>query len=195
MLLSYRSGMRLGQQGTAVIRPHTWINEATLSGGHSDWVWKRDFCAAVKPREEAEPRLMWNSPSWHLRSREESAPAVRHTLRCFLRKPWEVKMCVSPALPTAVLPCTWIHTWHGERWQPAGLRLALFTCDKANRTKQRSVETLKSRCPPTGMVPSAVDKEDTYSVLIPLKEKPLIHRASYPSSLTIILLAFQKLLI
>lgn len=42
------------------------------------------------------------------------------------------------------------------------------------------------------MIPSALDKEDTYSVLIPLKEEPLIHPASDPSSLTIILMAFQN---
>lgn len=42
------------------------------------------------------------------------------------------------------------------------------------------------------MIPSALDKEDTYSVLIPLKEKPLIHPASDPSSLIIILMAFQN---
>lgn len=39
------------------------------------------------------------------------------------------------------------------------------------------------------MIPSAPDKEDAYSVLIPLKEKPVIHRVSDPSSLTIIPLA------
>lgn len=52
--------------------------------------------------------------------------------------------------------------------------------------------TVKSWCPPSGMIPSALDKEDTYSLLIPLKEKPLIHPASDPSSLIIILTAFQN---
>lgn len=52
--------------------------------------------------------------------------------------------------------------------------------------KQRKV-TVPSRC--SGMIPSALDEDDTYSVLIPLKSKPLIHPASDLSSPTIIHLA------
>ena len=54
--------------------------------------------------------------------------------------------------------------------------------------KQRKV-TVPSQC--SGMIPSALDKDDTYSVLIPLKQKPLIHPASDLSSPTIIHLASQ----
>lgn len=43
----------------------------------------------------------------------------------------------------------------------------------------------------SGMIPSALDKDDTYTVLIPLKQKPLIHPASDLSSPAIIHLASQ----
>lgn len=44
----------------------------------------------------------------------------------------------------------------------------LSTCDKVNQTKQRRGKvTVPSQC--SGMIPSALDKDDTYRELIPLK--------------------------
>ncbi len=62
-------GQGVGQQGTTSIWLHTWINEETLSRGHPWSGVKRYYYACsesvLKPGELSQPRLMWNSPSWH----------------------------------------------------------------------------------------------------------------------------------